>query len=243
MNKPISLSIVKLTDTSIEEQLILEEKLLRTGTENYCIINHGAPPALVLGISGKACEHINKENLPNIPVIRRYSGGGSVVVNGDTLFVSFIFNKEDLPSPICPKTLMEWNASIFQKAFDPVPVDLKENDLVIGEKKCVGNAQYFQKERVCHHSTLLYDYDTSLMSALAHPPKTPLYRGKRSHGEFLCRFKPYFPSIEVMRDKLISFLHREYKTNYKKVEDLDITKDCRIATKQLKLDQESLQNT
>lgn len=38
----------------------------------------------------------------NIPIIKRFSGGGTVVVDEDTLFVTFIFNTQDVKVPLFP---------------------------------------------------------------------------------------------------------------------------------------------
>ena len=90
------MNILHLKNVSIFEQLQLEEALLRADTRNVCIINEGSSPAIVMGISGKAEELIDLEKLEQnpIPVIKRYSGGGTVVVDPNTLFVSFICNKD-----------------------------------------------------------------------------------------------------------------------------------------------------
>ncbi|PCI76787.1 hypothetical protein COB21_03955 [Candidatus Aerophobetes bacterium] len=236
MSKNFPLSIVELQGWSIEDQLVLEEKLLRTHKSNYCLINYGAPKAIVLGISGKTEEHLTKSALvAGVPIIKRYSGGGSVVTDNNTLFVSFIFNKSNLPADLSPHKLMEYSATIFTKAFSHVPLKLKENDLVIGERKCVGNAQYFQKDRVSHHCTLLYDYNATMMRYLAFPPKVPKYRQKRAHEDFLCCFKPFFANVETMAAKFKESLMQEYAARVVRVGDLDLTKACRIATKRYDL--------
>lgn len=47
------MNLVRLNGTPILKQLYLEEKLLRTSSDNWCIINDGADtPAIVMGVSG-----------------------------------------------------------------------------------------------------------------------------------------------------------------------------------------------
>lgn len=61
-----------------------------------CIISEGPKsPHIVMGISGVPSELLNLDLVrrDKIPVIRRYSGGGTVVCESSTLFVSFILNK------------------------------------------------------------------------------------------------------------------------------------------------------
>ena len=87
-----TLHILRLTGHSILEQLRIEEALLRTDTRNWCIVNDGTDDAIVLGISGKVEKLICALQIQKrpIPLIRRFSGGGTVVVDRDTLFVTFI---------------------------------------------------------------------------------------------------------------------------------------------------------
>lgn len=88
--------ILRLNNYPIYEQLLLEEALLRGDTRNFCIINQGSTPAIVMGISGKKEELINQETAArdNIPLIKRFSGGGTVIVDENTLFVTFICQKQ-----------------------------------------------------------------------------------------------------------------------------------------------------
>src|SRR5438045_757750 len=89
--KPL-LHVVRLERTPILQQLQAEEALLRADNRNWCLLNRGSPPAIVMGISGKAEQLIRPDKLQEspIPLIRRYSGGGTVVVDENTWFVTFI---------------------------------------------------------------------------------------------------------------------------------------------------------
>ena len=82
--------LIHLKNIPIFQQLQLEEALLRVGSHNYCIINEGSSPAVVLGSSCKPALHVNEDlqKTHPIPVIKRFSGGGSVVVDEKTLFKS-----------------------------------------------------------------------------------------------------------------------------------------------------------
>jgi len=47
------MKLVRLKGMSILEQLHLEERLLRTSSDNWCLINDGTTsPAIVMGLSG-----------------------------------------------------------------------------------------------------------------------------------------------------------------------------------------------
>lgn len=204
--------IVRLKNFPIYDQLLLEEKLLRSNSGNWCLINEGSPPAIVMGISGKKEELIDCQRAAqdNIPLIKRFSGGGTVVVDEDTLFITFISEKELHDFPSYPEPIMRWTEGIYREVFGHPEFHLKENDYVIGHKKCGGNAQYIKKQRWLHHTSFLWDYSTEKMQYLLHPKKTPTYRAERSHDEFLCRLNGLFPNREQLIEKFILELQKRY---------------------------------
>lgn len=204
----IPLHIAHLSGTSIFTQLQWEEALLRADQRNWCLINHGAPPAIVMGISGQLHELVDQERLQRdpIPVIRRFSGGGTVVVDEQTLFVTFIFNTGIMAIPPFPEPIMRWTEQLYQPVFHPHPFKLQENDYVMGSKKFGGNAQSITKHRWLHHSTLLYDFTPARMDYLRLPAKAPNYRMQRPHTEFLCCLSNYWPSIISLKENLLERL-------------------------------------
>ncbi|WP_194848429.1 lipoate--protein ligase family protein [Candidatus Neptunochlamydia vexilliferae] len=212
MTTPSKLNLLELQNVPIFEQLRIEEALLRLNDENWCILNQGSPPSIVMGISGKPETLVNTTKLEEkpIPLIKRYSGGGTVVVDHNTLFASLIFEKKVHDFPCYPEPILRWSESLYQKALDIPGFHLRENDYVIGEHKCAGNAQYIKKERFVHHTTFLWDYETSAMDYLLYPPKTPNYRDGRSHDAFLCRLKEFLPSKEVFFNRLKETLADDY---------------------------------
>lgn len=42
------------------------------------------------------------------------------------------------------------------------------------------------------------------------PPKTPEYRKKRSHNDFLCPLKESFPSRQILRERIIDELKSRF---------------------------------
>lgn len=204
------LNFLKFKNLPILEQLRLEEALLRTSDENWCLLNEGSSPAIVMGISGKPQELLDIPSVlhHNIPVIKRYSGGGTVLVDQNTLFVSFIINRDAFPIAPYPRTIMEWSSQFYAPLFPAF--SLRENDYVIENRKFGGNAQYITKNRWVHHSTLLWDYDPSKMSLLKLPPKRPSYREDRDHRDFLCPLKHHQPSISQFIHSLVSQLNKTF---------------------------------
>jgi lipoate---protein ligase len=204
---------IHLKNYPILEQLRLEEALLRTDHRSFCIVNEGSSKAIVMGISSKADELVDleKAKAQEIPVIRRFSGGGCVIVSHATLFVSFIFTKELLSLPPFPEPLLKWTEGFYQNALKLDNFHLRENDYVLGEKKCGGNAQYIKKDRWVHHTSFLWDYHPDDMKLLHFPKKVPSYREGRSHGDFLCTLKEAFPEMGSFSEAV----KKELKTRFR----------------------------
>lgn len=195
----------------ILEQLRLEEALLRTDQGNWCLINQGSSAAIVLGISGQEELLINQTVFQNkpVPLIRRFSGGGTVFIDKNTFFITLICNRKDLNVPCCPQKILQWTEKLYQPAF-PAEFRLLENDYVLGTKKFGGNAQYLSKDRWLHHTSLLWDYDPGNMEYLLFPPKTPQYRNQRSHSDFLCRLCEHHSNKEHFEIKLMQALANHF---------------------------------
>jgi hypothetical protein len=84
-------------------------------------------------------------NLPlvrklGIPVIKRFSGGGTVVVDDDTLFATLLMRQDDLPDvrPY-PRDIMSFMETFYQDVFTDVGSEgfrLKENGEPVCQKHC-----------------------------------------------------------------------------------------------------------
>lgn len=207
-----SLSIVRVKNTPIHDQLQLEEALLRADRRNWCLINEGSSKAIVMGISGRSDELLNLPKLQQspIPVIRRFSGGGTVVVDQHTCFVTFICNSTDVDVQGTPDKMIRWTGTFYESVFEELGFAIRENDYVLGEKKFGGNAQYICKERWLHHSSLLWNFQEDNMEYLLMPKKTPQYRQQRTHADFLCRLLDHFPSQKTILDRLYNSLESRF---------------------------------
>ncbi|KIL50144.1 lipoate-protein ligase A [Jeotgalibacillus alimentarius] len=146
-----------ITDPKIN--LAIEEyalKNLNVEEESYLLfyINN---PSIIIGKNQNTIEEINTDYVEknNIQVVRRLSGGGAVYHDLGNLNFSFI-TKDDGES-----------FHNFQKFTEPVvdalkqigvPAELKgRNDLLVGERKISGNAQFSTKGRMFSHGTLMFD--------------------------------------------------------------------------------------
>ena len=227
--------LLKLNNKAIIDQLLLEEDLLRSDNRNWCIINIGSPSAIVMGISSSFEKVIDQKKIiqSQIPVIRRYSGGGTVFVDDDTIFVTFIINQQTIGRNLFPENIHKWAENIYKDAFNFDGFALKENDYVIYDKKFGGNAQYIRKDRCVHHTTFLWDFKKENMDLLLYPPTTPNYRKTRDHSEFLTKLDRYFINKNAFTENLIKTLKKSFSIEDINLEDIKLEKENRRSTKQV----------
>jgi lipoate-protein ligase A len=166
-----------------------------------------------MGVSGKPelLLNVTKVEQDQIPILHRRSGGGTVIVDKDTLFISFIFSKTTLDIHPFPEPILRWSEQLYIDSWRVNGFRLIENDYAIGHVKCGGNAQYITKDRWLHHTSFLWDYQDENMEYLLLPPKRPKYRGDRPHGEFLCRLKDFATSQEALIDALTDHLSKHFQ--------------------------------
>ncbi len=223
---------IKLPHGNVLDNLHLEEALLRADERQFCLVAHGVQPAIVLGISGKVEECVDRFKAKDLglPLIRRFSGGGTVVVDQGTTFFTLIGSGIRLP-----RELMAFTENLLKPLFPPF-FALKENDYVFHDKKVGGNAQYLGKNRFLHHTSFLFDYSKERMACLKHPPKEPDYRQGREHEEFITTLLPHFPKREMFDEKLEEALKVFFEVrhlSYEEVKDV-VKRPHRRGTHELK---------
>lgn len=120
-------------------------------------------PAVVVGRHQNTHAEINgafvKEN--NIQVVRRLSGGGAVYHDQGNVNFTFIkrevsrdkFDFSHFTGPVI-KTLQQLGVAAEFTG---------RNDITIEGKKFSGNAQYFSRQGMLHHGTILFDSDLSVL--------------------------------------------------------------------------------
>ncbi|MFH1309370.1 MAG: lipoate--protein ligase family protein [Candidatus Omnitrophota bacterium] len=146
---------------------------------------------IVVGRSGKVSEecYVKLCRDENVKIIRRVSGGGTVLQGPGCLnwsaVISYARNEK----------YRNINGS-YRSILEPVTNRLKEkgfnvsffpiSDIALNEKKISGNAQARKRKYFLHHGTFLLDFDLDKVSHyLQYPPKEPDYRQKRGHKDFL----------------------------------------------------------
>lgn len=152
--------------------LAAEEYLLNTAADPLCMLWRNEK-AVVVGRNQNTLAEVNMEYAREhgIPVIRRLTGGGAVFHDLGNINFTMIEPQSDghfSDYAWFTGDLIEFLASLGVRA------ELNgRNDVLVGGKKCCGNAQCVKDGRVLHHGCVLYDTDLGkLVAALkANPEK------------------------------------------------------------------------
>jgi len=124
----------------------------------------------------------------NVPILRRPSGGRSVVLGPGTVQYSFTLPyrlSDELVS--IPASKRFCNRLLIAGLNRPGQIEEDESgDLTTGGRKFAGLALKRRKSAMLLHGTVLENADLEMIaSALRHPSSEPEYRKKRDHLEFL----------------------------------------------------------
>jgi lipoate-protein ligase A len=189
-----------LTLTSPEANLACDEALLdwceAGGSDELLRFWESASVFVVLGYANQLAREVHRETCRehSIPVLRRCSGGGTVLQGPGCLNYSLLLRiAEGGPLATIPATnrfVMDRLRDAFVKLAGPEVHVRGHTDLTLGDRKFSGNAQRRKRQFLLFHGSFLLDFDLGLIGKfLAHPPKQPLYRGNRSHQEFLTNLR------------------------------------------------------
>jgi lipoate-protein ligase A len=147
-------------------------------------------PVVVLGSGCKLADDVHESACAadGVPVLRRSSGGGTVLWGRGCLLFTLVLSHERAPE------LVQIRSS-YRFILDRVAASLGLDgvrqegisDLVLGDRKFSGNAQQRKRTFLLHHGTLLYDFDPAPVGRyLRLPSRQPDYRAQRAHEDFLC---------------------------------------------------------
>jgi lipoate-protein ligase A len=141
-----------------------------------------------------------------IPILRRCSGGGTVLQGPGCLNYSLILQIAD-SGPLQSVTgtnrfVMQRNQEVLAKLLGR-PVQVQGfTDLTLGNLKFSGNAQRRRRHRLIFHGTFLLEFDLALVGRYLNlPSRQPDYRQSRSHQDFLTNLKLSADAIkQAMRE-------------------------------------------
>ena len=160
--------------------------------------------AVILGRNNNASIEVNEQVCSDvsIPIIKRSSGGGTVLLGPGCLCYSLFIPTSH---PSC-STIPETNTFVMnthKEALQPFSSQILVQgvtDLTINSFKFSGNAQRRKRDFILFHGTFLYNFDLSMISTcLQFPSKAPEYRKHRSHENFV-------QNIAISKDNLVELL-------------------------------------
>lgn len=197
-----------LTLPTPAENLACDEALLDSaeGQGGPALLRFWESPShfVVLGYANKVAEEANVEvcRALGFPILRRCSGGGTVVQGPGCLNYSVLLRIDQAPELQSITGTNQWVMSRNRDAIAQVlgrPVSIEgHTDLATGQLKFSGNAQRRKREWLLFHGTFLLDFDLSLIGkVLRTPPRQPEYREQRSHAEFVTQLKLSSASVKA----------------------------------------------
>ena len=183
-------------------------------------------PSIIIGRNQNTVEEINVDYVEEheITVVRRLSGGGAVYHDLGNLNFSFI----------APNSVDNFHN--FRKFTQPV-IDVLQsmgvnaelsgrNDILVGDRKISGNAQYVAGPRMVSHGTLLWQTDLSVVGE-ALKPKQAKFESKgiksvRARVANITEFMPDgHPDILEFRQSIIDGVFQNGKVREYKLKDAD----------------------
>lgn len=186
---------VDRTLSDLSKNLALDEALLlqaEAGETGECLRVWEWPDhAVVLGVGCSLNDDVDEDRCcrDRIPVIRRSSGGGTVLLGAGCLLFSLILSYERAAALRSVRRSYAYILDIVRRGLcDIVPgIELAGvSDLAIAGRKFSGNAQQRKRDFLLHHGTILYDFDIEITGrVLRLPLRQPDYRKSRPHEAFM----------------------------------------------------------
>jgi lipoate-protein ligase A len=187
--------LLDLTLPSAAENLALDEALLldaEAGRGGEVLRVWEWPrPAVVIGSGCRLAEDVDEAACAadGVPILRRSSGGGTVLLGTGCLLYSLVLNYERAPALAEVRPSYRYILGRIGQALSEGTGAIEQagiSDLALGGRKFSGTAQQRKRSHLLHHGTLLYAFDLSLLPRyLRHPARQPDYRAGRDHLDFV----------------------------------------------------------
>jgi len=211
------MKLLDLTLDSPAENLALDEALLEQAEAGQCdcdVLRLWESPqtAVIVGRSSRIDDEVELARCEQdrIPVLRRCSGGTSVVIGQGCLMYSVVLSYERHPvlrMVDAAHLYVLGNVADAVKHFLPSAAHQGTSDLTLGDRKFSGNSLRCKRDHLLYHGTVLCDFTLELINRyLKSPPRQPDYRGQREHGEFVA-------NIGLDRGELRAALARQWEAN------------------------------
>jgi len=148
---------------------------------------------IVLGASNKPDESLNMENVKedNITVLKRPSGGQTVILTPNNIMISAVFFDKN---SLHPKDIFQRINKLIISSIEKIGIHdmsmMGISDITISGRKILGSAIYRSKNTLLYHAVLnLGEPAATFERYLKHPSKEPDYRQGRTHTDFVTSLK------------------------------------------------------
>ena len=194
-------------DSGIHEEREILANVDRAGNGpagEHLLIWESAHPAVVLPRNGsvEAWADPGACASRDIPILRRDSGGGAVVLGPGCLNVALVLSLDERPMLA---DVASSYATLLRALADTLAipnVTIHSTDLALDNRKFAGHAQRRLRRTLLHHGTILYRFDLGLIDALLpEPSRRPAWRGLRLHRDFVA-------NVPLARTDLVSRLQQ-----------------------------------
>jgi len=191
---------MKLLDLTLEtaaENLALDEALLEvaesaTRPTDICRLWESPQVAAILGRSSQVRNEVNLDACARrgIPVLRRCSGGTSVLIGPGCLMYAVVLSYERRPTLRLIEEAHRFVLGHISQAISRVvPWEVRPrgtSDLAHDDRKFSGNSLRCRRTHLLYHGTVLIDFPLALLDqCLRTPPRQPEYRAGRDHARFV----------------------------------------------------------
>ena len=172
----------------------------------------------VVGYANRVSEEVNVEvcRAQGVPILRRCSGGGTVLQGPGCLNYSVVLPIEETGQT---STITGTNTLVMRRHREALASALGPSvtvegctDLAINQLKFSGNAQRRKRHWLLFPGTFLLDFDLCLVDQfLRLPTRQPEYRRHRSHAAFLTQ-------VRLTRDRIKSSLREAWDASARRQE-------------------------
>lgn len=229
ISKSCGMTFLDLTLPSPTENLALDEALLdaaEVGLGGEVLRFWESPtPFVVVGYANKVASEVNVAacGAKRIPILRRCSGGGTVVQGPGCLNYAVILRiTETGPT----RSISAANSFVMERTRDAIQSAIGDRrsaisisghtDLALGNLKFSGNAQRRRKNFLLFHGSLLLNFDLPLISELLNMPSLqPDYREGRTHEQFIT-------NLNITANSVKAGLASVWSAQYKNVSLVDV---------------------
>ncbi len=195
-----------LTLSTPADNLALDEALLLDAEEGrggeVLRVWEWPYPAVVLGAGGVLAADVDQAAClaADVPILRRNSGGGTVLLGTGCFLFSLILSYERSHALREVGSSYAFILGRIRHAlaeFAPGAALAGTSDLAVDGRKFSGNAQQRKREVLLHHGTLLYRFDLDAVGRMLRmPARQPDYRRGRDHAAFLMNLPADGPSLK-----------------------------------------------